>query len=416
MENKIATPHSGSPPVVVVGGGFGGLSCARALAGSGVQVTLIDRKNHHLFQPLLYQVATAALSPADIAIPIRSILSDAANVEVLMGEVVAVDHHERCVILEDGQRIPYGILVLAVGSAYNYFGHPEWQDVATSLKTIGDARRIRARLLRSFEEAERCNDIARRSRLMTSVVIGGGPTGVEMAGTIIELARHTLRRDFRHIDPSHARVVLVEAGRRLLGALPEKCSSYALQTLRKKGVEVHLGTTVKEIDETGIRTETTEIAAATVIWAAGIRANPAAQWLGVEPDRSGRIAVAPDLSVPGRPDIYVVGDAAQFDAGGHPLPALAQVAQQQGRWLGRHLRTGRPPSAFVFRNRGDTAVIGRDAAVYAFRSWSFTGRLAWFLWSLVHIVLLIDFEKRVLVSFQWLWRYITSSRGARLID
>lgn len=400
--------------VVIVGAGFGGLACAQALAGSEVRVTVVDRRNHHLFQPLLYQVATAALSPADIASPIRSILSRANNIDVVMGEVRAIDHAGRRVLLADGGHVPFDTLVLATGSAYNYFGHDEWARHAPGLKSIRDARRLRARLLRSFEEAESCALPGRRSALLTTVIVGGGPTGVEMAGAVAELARFTLRRDFRRIDAHEARIILVEAGPRLLASFSPETSDYAAASLRGLGVEVRLGAKVTDVSDGAVTIDGASVEAATLIWAAGIRALAPAS-LGFEVDRAGRIEVADDLSVPGRAGVFALGDAASFSQDDHPLPALAQVARQQGTHLGRALLAGttRP---FRYVSRGDTAVIGRHAAVFEAGRWHLRGRVAWLLWALVHIYLLVGFDKRLQVGLKWLWRYTTFERGARLID
>lgn len=400
--------------VVIVGAGFGGLACAQALAGSEVRVTVIDRRNHHLFQPLLYQVATAALSPADIANPVRSILAGAVNIDVVMGEVCAIDRAERRVLLADGGHVPFDTLVLATGSAYNYFGHDEWARHAPGLKSIRDARRLRARLLRSFEEVESGAVHGRRTALLTTVIVGGGPTGVEMAGAVAELVRFTLRRDFRRIDSHEARIILVEAGTRLLAAFSPEASDYAAASLRRLGVEVRLGAKVTDVTAGAVTIDGTRIEAATLIWAAGIRALEPSS-LGFEIDRAGRIEVAEDLSVPGLAGIFALGDAASFRENGRPLPALAQVARQQGTHLGQALLAGtaRP---FRYASRGDTAVIGRHAAVFEAGRWSLRGRVAWLLWALVHIYLLMGFEKRLQVGLKWLWRYATFQRGARLID
>ncbi|SDF60789.1 NADH dehydrogenase [Sphingomonas carotinifaciens] len=415
--------QGGTPPsacrgrrIVIVGGGFGGLACARALAGAEAQVTLVDRRNHHLFQPLLYQVSTAALSPADIAAPIRRVLARARNVDVVLADVTGVDTAGRTVKLADGADLPFDQLVLATGSAYNYFAHPEWAPLAPAPKSIADARTIRARLLRAFEEAEHCGDPGRRAALMTIVVVGGGPTGVEMAGTTAELARYTLRGDFRHIDPAAARVILVEAGPRLLGAFPEKLGDYAAKRLRRMGVEVRLGGAVERIEDGAVVVSGERIEAANVVWGAGIRAAEGAAWIGGTDDRGGRIAVDGNLAVTGQRDIYALGDVALFRQDGAPLPALAQVAQQQGHHLGRALRKAGPPPPYRYRTRGDTAVIGRHAAVYVYGRFTLTGRAAWLLWSIVHVYLLIGFERRASVMAQWIWRYFTFERGARLID
>ncbi len=402
--------------IVIVGGGFAGLACARALAGSQNDVTLIDKRNHHLFQPLLYQVSTAALSPADIAVPLRAVLARAQNVRVILDEVTGVKPGARQVELHSGARMPYDRLILATGSCYNYFGHPEWRRDAPSPKTIGDAREIRARLLRAFEDAEKTPDAARRQGLLTFVIVGGGPTGVEMAGAIAELARHTLRNNFRQFDPAGARVVLVEAGPRLLAAFPPELATYAAQRLANMGVEVRLGRAVERIDDTGVMLGGEYLVAATVIWGAGIRAAAGAEWIGGDCDPSGRIRVAPNLSIPASPDIYVLGDLAHVVQDGAPLPALAQVAQQQGQHVGRGLAAGSSAKPFVYRSKGDTAVIGRHAAIYVLGKWRLKGRLAWLLWAIAHVYLLIGFERRTRVMLQWVWRYLTFERGARLID
>ena len=412
------TPRPGGTKrhIVIIGGGFGGLSCARALADAEVHVTLIDKRNHHLFQPLLYQVSTAALSPADIAVPIRRVLAHAQNVDVVLADVQGVDTARRHVQLADGGYISFDQLVVATGSAYNYFAHPEWAASAPAPKTISDARTIRARLLKAFEDAESCTETARRSALLTMVIVGGGPTGVEMAGTVAELARYTLRGDFRRIDPTKARVILVEAGPRLLGAFPEVLSAYAYSALVKLGVEVRLNTAVQRIDAGGVQLADERIEAANVIWGAGVRAAEGAAWFGTTDDRAGRIPVDARLGIIGQTDIYALGDVALFLQEGKPLPALAQVAQQQGYYLGRKLRHPAPHAPFRYRSKGDTAVIGRHAAVHSFGRINLTGRVAWLLWAIAHVYLLIGFQKRTLVMVQWVWRYFTFERGARLID
>lgn len=408
------------PRVVIVGAGFGGLACARALGNADIDVTVIDRNNYHLFVPLLYQVATAALSPADIAQPIRRMLARQSNIEVLLREVVGVDLAAHAVVCADGSRQHFDRLVLATGSSYNYFGHDQWSAVAPGPRSIEDARTIRARLLLAFERAEALSDPADQEALLTTVVVGGGPTGVEMAGAVAELARYSLRRDFRHIDPTRARVILVEAGPRILSGFPEGLSRYAHAALDRLGVTVRTGTTVERIEPGSVTMGGEVVRAGCVVWGAGVKAAPVAAWLGVEADRAGRVSVGPDLAVVGLDKIYVIGDAARaVDAGSAPLPALAQVANQQGRHLGRALRrnilAGTPMPAFRFHNRGNTAVIGRDAAVFDFGRWQLKGRIGWLLWAIVHIYLLTGFEKRVLVATQWLWRYLTYQTGARLI-
>ena len=408
-----------SPPIrsiVIVGGGFGGLACARALAGADVEVTLVDKRNHHLFQPLLYQVATAALSPADIAIPLRRVLAKAQNVRVLLAEVSGLDAERRQALLAGGGALPYDQVVLTTGSVYNYFSHPEWAPLAPAPKTIGDARAIRAKLLRAFEEAERADDPERRAALLTLVVVGGGPTGVEMAGTIAELARCTLKGNFRRIDPASANVILAEAGPRLLPAFPEELSRYAAEALRKLGVDVRLNCAAQAIDADGVQLGPERLIGATVVWGAGILAADGAAWLGGSSDRGGRIAVEANLAVPGRDGVYALGDVALFTQDGKPLPALAQVAQQQGTHLGRELRQRPVARPFRYRSRGDVAVIGRHSAVYAWRGYRMKGRLAWLLWVAIHVYGLIGFEQRAIVMFQWVWAYFTFERGARLID
>jgi NADH:ubiquinone reductase (H+-translocating) len=414
--DRTPRPDTGKRRVVIIGGGFGGLACARALAGANLHVILIDRRNHHLFQPLLYQVSTAALSPADIAAPIRGVLARAKNVDVVLAEVIGVDTAIRRVQLADGGYIPFDQLVLATGSIYNYFAHPEWAANAPAPKSISDARTIRARLLRAFEDAESCADPGRRAALLTVVVVGGGPTGVEIAGTVAELARYTLRGDFRRIDPTQARVILIEAGSRLLSAFPSELSSYATSALQRLGIEVQLNTAVQQIDAKGVQLFDKRIEAATVIWGAGVRAAPGAEWLGGTSDRAGRIPVDASMAVTDHDGIYALGDIALFEQEGRSLPALAQVAQQQGYHLGRELRKLGPPAPFRYRSRGDTAVIGRHAAVYTFGRFNLTGRPAWLLWAIVHVYLLIGFQRRTLVMVQWVWRYFTFERGARLID
>ena len=429
--DRTPSPVDGLPHVVIIGAGFGGLACALAL-GEGsrpdprIRVTVIDRKNYHLFVPLLYQVATAALSPADIAAPIRQVMSKHHNIDTVLAEVDSIDAAGRKVMITGGGFVPYDALVVATGAVYNYFGNEAWAPFAPGVKTIENARAIRARLLRAFEAAEIENDEARRKELLTIVVIGGGPTGVEMAGTIAELARYTLAKDFRRIDPAWAEVILIEAGPRILAGFPEAISRYALTALEKIGVNVWLNTRVEAIDQTSVMANGHRTAASSVIWGAGIRAAPAAAWLGApECDRQGRIMVGSDLSLPGYERIYAIGDLARFDQKGTPLPALAQVAKQQGQFLGKALRRSVPralagkkvkPGRFVYRSRGDTAVIGRSSAVFVIGPLHLTGMLAWLMWGFVHVYLLIGFDRRVSVAGQWVWRYMTSERGARLID
>ena len=411
---------AGAPRIVIVGAGFGGLACAKALAKAPARVTVIDRNNYHLFIPLLYQVATAALSPADIAEPIRKILSRYKSVDVVLGDVVDVDTAGRRVILADGEAVAYDRLVIATGSDYSYFGHDDWAPLAPGIKTIEDARTIRTRLLLAFERAELSPDEEERKALMTIVVIGGGPTGVEMAGAIAELARYALARDFRRIDPAAASVILVEAGPRLLTAFPKPLADYAQRALERLGVTVLLDHKVEHMEPGAVTVNGRRIRASTLVWGAGVKGSPAARWLRLEPDKGGRIPVRPDLSVPDRPGVFALGDTVVLaDADGQPLPGLAQVAKQQGTHLGRalaaELRDGASLPPFRFRNRGNTAIVGRDAAVFDFGTWRLKGWFAWVLWALVHVYLLVGFENRLLVSLQWLWRYLTYQQGARLI-
>ena len=409
-----------NPHIVIVGAGFGGLACAKALGNAPARVTVIDRANYHLFVPLLYQVATAALSPADIARPVRRILGRYRNIDVVLGDVTAIDTNARMLTTSAGAVGPYDKLVVATGSRYSYFGHPEWAAHAKGPRSLEDARFIRTKLLTAFERADSTTDQAERDRLMTIIVVGGGPTGVEMAGSVAELARHALARDFRHIDPRQARILLVEAGPRLLSSFPQPLAEYAQRALEKLGVTVMLGQPVENIGADGAMVGGQTISAGTVIWGAGIEAAPGVKMLGVPLDRAGRVSVGPDLSVPDLPGVYVLGDsAAARDEHGKPLPALAQVAAQQGEYLGRALAAeargrllGKP---FRFRNRGNTAIIGRNAAVFDFGRWQLKGRFAWFLWALVHVYLLVGFENRLQVVGHWLWSYLTYERGARLI-
>jgi NADH dehydrogenase len=417
--SDLTTPSADGRRVVIVGGGFGGLACARAMGRAALDVVMIDRRNHNLFQPLLYQVATAALSPADIAEPIRKSLGRCKNARVLMAEVVGVDAAAKQVLLADGQAVAYDCLVLATGSKYNYFGHDDWQEAAPGLKTIREARQIRQRLLSAFERAEATSDPDEARALLTSVVIGGGPTGVEMAGAISELGRFMVGRDFRNIRAEDLRVLLVEAGPRILASFPEELSDYAADYLRKMGVDILLGQRVTHVGPGRISVNGEEMPVGAIIWGAGVKPSAAARWLGLSGD--GRVPVDSQLAVEGFQDIYALGDTALgLGSDGKPYPALAQVAKQQGQYLGKMLKRkildGAIASPFVFRNRGNTAVIGRNAAIFDFGSWRLRGRPAWFLWAIVHVFLLISFEKRLLVSIQWIWRYITRQRGARIID
>lgn len=414
MSNTVTTRRQ----IVIVGAGFAGLACARALGHANADITVIDRRNHNLFQPLLYQVATAALSPSDICEPIRRTLSPFANVKVVLGEV---DRVGKVVDVRDDARISFDILVVATGSQYNYFGNDSWRDHAPGLKTIHEARLIRHRLLSAFERAEQAADPQERSEALTFVIVGAGPTGVEMAGSISELGRSMIQSDFRNIRPEELKVVLIEAGDRILMAFPKKLAAYARNYLDDIGVAVRLDLKVLDVHDNAIDTSDGAIRAGCIVWAAGVKASPAARWLDAEADKQGRVLVAGDLSLPGDTDIFVIGDTAHA-AGedGQPLPALAQVAKQQGAFVGRtlcrRLENKATESKFRFRNRGNTAVVGRNAAIFDFGRWTLKGRLAWILWALVHVLLLVNFEKRILVSLQWIWRYVTRQRGARLID
>jgi NADH dehydrogenase len=412
--------------VVIVGGGFGGLYAAQALGKADVQVTLIDRRNFHLFQPLLYQVATGGLSPANIAAPLRDVLKRQKNTRVLLGEVVRFDLERRLVVLKDGTE-PYDSLIVAAGSQHHYFGHPEWEQFAPSLKTVEDATAIRRRILSAFELAERCTDPEGCRALMTFIIVGGGPTGVELAGAIADVAHATLRGNFRSIDPAKSRIILLEGVDRILTAYPPKLSAKAVKSLNRLGVIVRTGTVVTDVqaDRVTIRSgdHNETIRAHTVLWAAGVEASPLAKALakatGAELDRAGRIIVQPDLTLPNHPELFVLGDMANYPyQGGKPLPGLAPVAMQQGRYVAdliqRRLR-GAPPVPFHFRDRGSMATIGRAAAVADLGWISFSGLLAWLTWLFVHILFLIEFQNRILVLFQWAWNYITRNRSARLI-
>src|SRR4051812_13747520 len=377
-----------TPRVVIVGAGFGGLSAAKALAGSDFEVTVIDQHNYHLFQPLLYQVATAGLSPADIASPIRGILANARNINVVLGEVSVIDTARRDVIAE-GRRIPFGYLILATGAQHAYFGHDEWAAFAPGLKTIDDATYIRRRILLAFEKAETERDLEERARLLNFVIVGGGPTGVEMAGAIAELANRALAKDFRSIDPRSARIILVEAAPRLLTPFDPSLSEEAKRSLEQLGVEVRLGAAVTAVDRDGISIGAERIEASTVIWGAGVMASPAGSWLDVEIDRAGRVKVTPDLSVPGHPDIFVIGDtAAVTDRDGKPLPGVAPVAKQQGQYVADLLiarERGQSMPPFRYRDLGSLATIGRKRAIVQVGRMKLKGFIAWVIWSVAHI-------------------------------
>lgn len=407
------------PHVVIVGAGFGGLQAARGLAKAPVNVTLIDRHNYHCFQPLLYQVATATLSPADIAWPIRHILSRQANITLLMARAEGVDRARRELLTSEGP-IRFDFLVLATGATHSYFGHPEWARFAPGLKDIEDATQLRRRILLAFERAEVASEPDTRRRLLTFAIIGGGPTGVELAGSIAEISRHALAPDFKRVDPRTARILLIEAGERLLPALPERLSAHARERLEAMGVEVMTGRPVVDMGVDHVTLEGGEtIEAATKIWAAGVRASPAAEWLGVAPDRAGRCRVEPDLSVPGEPGIFVIGDtAAVTDSKGRPVPGIAPAAKQMGDHVATVIAAqlaGTPAQGFRYRHAGDLATIGRNAAVVKLGRLELTGFLGWMFWGVVHVYFLVGARNRITVAMSWLWNYLTYQRAARLI-
>ena len=408
------------PRVVIVGAGFGGLWTAKTLANAPVEVIVIDRENYHLFQPLLYQVATAGLSPADVAAPIRGIIGAYQNTTVMLGEVVGVDIAKRAVLIGGGRRVPYDYLVLATGARHAYFGHDDWEVFAPGLKRIEDATEIRRRILIAFERAENETDADERQCLMSLLIVGGGPTGVELAGAIAELTRRALAKDFRNIDPRGTRILLVEAGPRLLPSFPQDLSDDALRRLERLGVEIRLGAPVTAVDASGVTTGVTHIEARTVIWAAGVAASPAGQWIGAKCDHAGRIEVEPDLSVRGHPEVFAIGDTAlALNAAGKPLPGVAPVAKQQGRYVGRiiqvRVRRAARAEPFRYRNYGNLATIGRKAAVIDFSWIHLRGFVAWVVWTVAHIYFLIGFRNRIIVALNWLWAYFTFQRGARLI-
>jgi NADH dehydrogenase len=406
--------------LVVIGAGFGGLELIKSLKGAGLDITLIDRRNHHLFQPLLYQVATTSLATSEIAWPVRQLLRGRKDVTTLLGTVTGVNKDSRQVLLADGEAVPYDTLVIATGARHAYFGHDEWEPFAPGLKTIEDATRIRRRILLAFEKAERETDPEKRAALLTFVVIGAGPTGVELAGTIADLARDTLTGEFRRIDPRQARVVLVEAGERVLSNFRGNLSDYAKRALERLGVEVSLGQPVTAVDSEGVKIDGEKLEARTVIWAAGVAASPAAEWLEVHADRVGRVIVEPDLTVPGHAGIFVIGDTAHVERPeGGLVPGVAPAAKQQGRHVARTIRArlaGRAePGPFRYRNDGDLATIGKRAAVVDFGWIRLTGWPAWWLWGLAHVYFLIGLRYRLAVALSWLWIYFTGQRSARLI-
>jgi NADH dehydrogenase len=406
------------PRVVIVGGGFGGLEAAKKLVCENVRLTVIDRTNYHLFQPLLYQVATAALSPADIAAPIRAVLQKCKNAEVMLAEVQSVDLNTRVVHAGD-LNVQYDYLILATGARHSYFGHPEWERLAPGLKSLEDAVEIRRRILLAFEYAEKISDPAARAAAMTFVIIGGGPTGVEMAGAIAEIARHTLARDFRHIDPSSARVVLIESESQVLATFPEDLRTSATKQLQDLGVEVRTGVHATDLTEAGLRVGDEFIPCRVKIWAAGNTASFVGKSLGVPVDRVGRVIVQDDLTIPGHPEVQVIGDLANFTGkDGKSLPGVSPVAMQQGRHAARNIMNmieGRKPQRFWYFDKGSMATIGRNKAVADLRLLHLSGLPAWVAWLLVHTLFLVGFRNRVVVLFQWAWAYFTFNKGARLI-
>ncbi len=412
------------PHVVIIGGGFGGLATARALAKAPVNVTLIDRRNHHLFQPLLYQVATAALNPSDIAYPIRAVLAKQGNVRVLLAEARSIDVAKRHVVLDDGA-LDYDYLVVATGATHSYFGK-DWGQLAPGLKSIEDALEIRRRVFLAYEAAERESDPVAQREWLTFVVVGGGPTGVELAGALGEIGLHTLAHDFRSIDPTQVRVVLYEGGERVLAAYPPKLSDAAKRSLENRHVDVRLKTLVTAVDASGVTVKCGDIedrvGARTVLWAAGVQASPLAAGLGVPRDRAGRVEVAPDLSIPGHREVFVIGDLAKMISEGEQVPGVAQGALQGGKHVGKIItaetkgtQTPEKRPAFRYHDKGNMATIGRASAVVATKRFTLSGLFAWLLWWAVHIMFLVGFKNRVLVMFSWAWNWLTFKRGARLI-
>lgn len=406
------------PHVVIVGGGFAGLWATRALAKAPVRITLVDRRNHHLFQPLLYQVATAGLSAPDIAAPLRHILRGQDNVEVRLAEVERIAPHDKRISLGDAGSLDFDYLLLASGATHAYFGHDEWAEHAPGLKTLDDALHLRRHLLVAFERAEAEPDPARRAAWLSFAIVGGGPTGVELAGTLAEIARHTLKNEFRNIDPSDARVRLIEAGPRVLASFPEDLSERARRQLERLGVEVITGMPVTAIREDGYQLGDAFVPARTIVWAAGVAASPLARSLGVPLDRAGRVLVQPDLSVPGFPDLFIGGDLAAVQSDGRPVPGVAPAAKQMGRHIAAAIRariSGDTPVPFRYRDFGNLATIGRMAAVVHFGKLKLSGLLAWWFWLAAHVFFLIGFRNRVIVLLNWAWAYWSYQRGARII-
>jgi NADH dehydrogenase FAD-containing subunit len=411
------------PRVVIVGGGFGGLAAAKALRNAPVEIILIDRSNHHLFQPLLYQVATSVLTPGQIGSPIRSILRHQRNTTVVLGEVTGVDKGRKCVFVDTADRervqVQYDFLVLATGVTHSYFGHNEFEKHAPGLKVLADAVAVRNKILLAFEQAEAEEDPARHSDLLTFVLVGAGPTGVEMAGAIAVLVRSTLKSEFRRINPESTRIILLDVAPRVLGSFSEGLSLAAKKRLESLGVEVRLGHSVDQIDEDGVVVAGERILSKTVIWTAGVAPSPAGKWLGAPVDRAGRVRIQPDLSVPGHSEVFVVGDTASLDQDGRPLPGVAQVAMQQGRYAGKVIRrvvTGEPaPRPFRYFDKGNMAVVGKGFAVLQSGKVRLAGFLAWLAWAAVHLQFLAQSNLRVSVFLQWVWTYLTGQRGSRLI-
>ena len=411
------------PKIIIVGGGFGGLAAAKALHNAPAQIVLIDRSNHHLFQPLLYQVATSVLTPGQIGSPIRGIFRNQKNTTVILGEVTGVDKERKCVIVRDADRnevrLAYDYLILATGVTHSYFGHNEFEKFAPGLKSLADAVAIRNNILQAFEQAEAEEDPSRHRDLLTFILVGAGPTGVEMAGAIAVLVRSTLKSEFRRIDPASARIVLVDMAPRVLPPFPEDLSKAARERLGELGVEVRLGHSVDQIDADGIVVAGERIASKTVIWTAGVSPSPAGKWLGVETDRAGRVRIAKDLTVPGHPEILVIGDTASLDQDAKPLPGVAQVAIQQGRYAGKLIRGrlvgSRALGPFTYFDKGSMAVVGKGFAVLQSGKIHISGFVAWLAWASVHLQFLAQSSLRVSVFLQWVWTYLTGQRGSRLI-
>jgi NADH:quinone reductase (non-electrogenic) len=414
---------SKTPRVVIVGGGFGGLAAAKALGKAPVEVILIDRTNHHVFQPLLYQVATSVLAPSQMSSPIREVLRRHKNTTVIMGEVTGVDKEQRCVFVNDADRehvpVRYDYLILATGARHSYFGHNEFEKFAPGLKSLADAVSIRNKILSTFEQAEAEENVALHRDLLTFVLVGAGPTGVEMAAALAIFVRTSLRSEFRRIDPTSARIVLIDAARSVLGTFAPSLSEAAEFHLQKLGVEIHLGHAVEKIDEYGVIVAGERIASKTVIWTAGVAPSPAGKWLGAPTDRAGRVRIQPDLRVPGNPDVFVIGDTASLDRNGKPLPGVAQVAMQQGRYVGklihRQLAGKKAPKPFSYFDKGNMAVVGKGYAILESGKIRLHGLFAWLAWAFIHITFLSQLSLKISVFLQWGWLFLTGQRGSRLI-